>query len=118
MQIWASGRLTVGPEHPVEAADGDVAGVAAAEHRRVLMSEHVSLAVAALRKTDEATRERIANRVIASVGSYMKDVRVHIPGAARCIVGTKQSNSEPTTRDLLLDRKLSDRFTTSVTGRT
>jgi len=54
-----------------------------------MMSEHVSLAVAALRQVDDPARERIANRVIAMVSPYEDDGKVRIPGAARCVVGTK-----------------------------
>jgi SAM-dependent methyltransferase len=54
-----------------------------------MMSEHVSLAVAALRQVDDPTRERIANRVIATVRTYEEHGKLRIPGAARCIVGTK-----------------------------
>ncbi|HZN13717.1 MAG TPA: class I SAM-dependent methyltransferase [Acidimicrobiales bacterium] len=54
-----------------------------------MMSEHVSLAVAALRQVDAPTRERIANAVIAKVSAYEQDGKVKIPGLARCTVGTK-----------------------------
>src|SRR5664280_893600 len=54
-----------------------------------MISEHVSLAVAALQQVDEAARERIAKAVIAKVCTYEEDGKVKIPGVARCIVGTK-----------------------------
>jgi SAM-dependent methyltransferase len=54
-----------------------------------VMSEHVSLAVAALREVDEAARQRIAQAVVAKVSSYEQDGVVKVPGLARCIVGTK-----------------------------
>jgi len=54
-----------------------------------MISEHVSLAVAALQQVDEPARERIAKAVIAKVGTYERDGKVKIPGLARCIVGTK-----------------------------
>ncbi len=54
-----------------------------------MISEHVSLAVAALQQVDEAVRERIADDVIAKVSTYEDDGKVRIPGVARCIVGTK-----------------------------
>ena len=54
-----------------------------------MMSEHVSLAVAALQQVDEPARKRIAATVIANVGAYEKDGAVRVPGVARCIVGTK-----------------------------
>ena len=54
-----------------------------------MISEHVSLAVAALHHVDEAARERIANSVIAKASAYEHDGKVRIPGVARCIVGTR-----------------------------
>ena len=53
------------------------------------MSEHVSLAVAALQKVDEPARERIRASAIAKVSAFEKDGVVRVPGLARCIVGTK-----------------------------
>ncbi len=55
-----------------------------------MISEHVSLAVAALQQVDAPARERIANAVIAKVSAYEVDGEVRLPGVARCIVGTKQ----------------------------
>ncbi len=54
-----------------------------------MISEHVSLAVAALHQVDELARERIARSVIAKVSAYEHDGKVRIPGVARCIVGTR-----------------------------
>jgi hypothetical protein len=54
-----------------------------------MLSEHVSLAVAALQQVGEPARKRIAEAVIARVSGYEKDGKVRIPGMARCIVGTK-----------------------------
>jgi ABC-type iron transport system FetAB permease component len=54
-----------------------------------MISEHVSLAVAALQQVGEAARERIAKAVIATVSTYEEDGKVRLPGVARCIVGTK-----------------------------
>src|SRR4051812_30124398 len=54
-----------------------------------MMSEHVSLAVAALQQVDEPARERIRATVIANVGAYETDGKVRVPGVARCIAGTK-----------------------------
>jgi SAM-dependent methyltransferase len=54
-----------------------------------MLSEHVSLAAAALRRVDEPARERIADAVIAEVHAYEVDGVVRVPGLARCIVGTK-----------------------------
>jgi hypothetical protein len=54
-----------------------------------MVSEHVSLAVAALQQVDEPARERISRAVIAKVGTYEEDGKVRVPGLARCIIGTK-----------------------------
>lgn len=54
-----------------------------------VMSEHVSLAVAALRRVDEPARERIRATAIARVAPFEKDGKTRVPGLARCIVGTK-----------------------------
>jgi ubiquinone/menaquinone biosynthesis C-methylase UbiE len=54
-----------------------------------MISEHVSLAVAALQKVDQRARERIRVNAIASVSGYEDDGRVRVPGVARCIVGTR-----------------------------
>jgi SAM-dependent methyltransferase len=55
-----------------------------------MISEHVSLAVAALQQVSEPARERIASAVIAKVSTYEQDDgQIRIPGLARCIVGTK-----------------------------
>ena len=54
-----------------------------------MISEHVSLAAAALQRVDGPARARIEETVIAEVGSYEQDGKVRIPGLARCIVGTQ-----------------------------
>ena len=54
-----------------------------------MISEHVSLAVAALQQVDQPARERIAKTVIAKGGTYERDGKVRIPGVARCTVGKK-----------------------------
>jgi SAM-dependent methyltransferase len=54
-----------------------------------IMSEHVSLAVAALQQIDEPARERIRATVVANVRTYDKDGTVRVPGVARCIVGMR-----------------------------
>ena len=56
-----------------------------------MISEHVSLAVAALKKVDDSARERIRALAIANVAAFAHDGEVRVPGAARCIVGTKLS---------------------------
>jgi SAM-dependent methyltransferase len=58
-----------------------------------MISEHVSLAVAALQQVDEPARERIRANAIAKVSAFEKDGEVRVPGVARCIVGTKQDAS-------------------------
>jgi SAM-dependent methyltransferase len=58
-----------------------------------MISEHVSLAVAALQQVDERARERIRATAIAKVSAFEKDGKVRVPGVARCIVGTKQEAS-------------------------
>ena len=55
-----------------------------------IISEHMSLAVAALQQVDEPARERIVKAVIAKVSDYEEDGKLRIPGVARCIVGTKK----------------------------
>jgi hypothetical protein len=54
-----------------------------------MVSEHVSLAIAALQQVDEPARERIRAHAIAKVSAFEKDGKVRVPGVARCIVGTK-----------------------------
>jgi hypothetical protein len=54
-----------------------------------MISEHVSLAVAALRQAGAPARERIEKAVIARASAYEEDGKVRIPGVARCIAGTK-----------------------------
>src|SRR5437868_10802029 len=58
-----------------------------------MISEHVSLAVAALQQVDEAARARIRSNAIAKVSAFETDGEVRVPGVARCIVGTKQDAS-------------------------
>jgi SAM-dependent methyltransferase len=60
-----------------------------AEEYWAMISEHVSLAVAALQKVDEKAQERIRAHAIANVRPFVKDGAVRVPGRARCIVGTK-----------------------------
>jgi len=58
-----------------------------------MISEHVSLAVAALQQVDHATRERIRAHAIATVSAFQQGGTVRVPGMARCIVGTKRDAS-------------------------
>jgi SAM-dependent methyltransferase len=54
-----------------------------------MISEHVSVAVAALAHVDEQARERIRAHAIDAVQAYETDGEVRVPGIARCIGGTK-----------------------------
>jgi len=54
-----------------------------------MMSEHVSLAVAALQRVDESGRSRIRDRVVEAAAAFERDGRIHVPGMARCIAGTR-----------------------------
>jgi ubiquinone/menaquinone biosynthesis C-methylase UbiE len=56
-----------------------------------MMSEHVSLAVAALKQVDDAARERIRAAVVARAREFDRGAELHVPGMARCIAGTKQA---------------------------
>jgi SAM-dependent methyltransferase len=69
--------------------DVDLVTRSAAEYWEVL-SEHVSLAAAALSQVGEPARERIAKAVVADVRAYETEGgKVRVPGLARCIVGTR-----------------------------
>ena len=57
-----------------------------------MISEHVSLAVAALAQAGEPARERIAKAVIARADTYEHNGRVRIRGVARYIAGMKQGH--------------------------
>ncbi len=54
-----------------------------------MMSEHVSLAQAALQQVDQAARARIRAAVIADVSAFERDGKISVPGLARCIAGTR-----------------------------
>ena len=58
-----------------------------------MISEHVSLAVAALQHVDDAARQRIRARAVATVSAFEWDGTVRVPGMARCIVGTKPDDA-------------------------
>ena len=58
-----------------------------------MISEHVSLAVAALQQVDEPARDRIRTNATAKVIAFKRDGGVRVPGVARCIVGTKPDAS-------------------------
>jgi SAM-dependent methyltransferase len=61
-----------------------------------MISEHVSLAVAALQQVEEPERERIRTNAIARARAFEKDGKIRVPGVARCIVGTKAGANSPT----------------------
>jgi SAM-dependent methyltransferase len=62
-------------------------------HYWEMISEHVSLAAAALQQVGEPARKRIRAHAIAEVSAFEKDGKVRVPGMARCIAGTKQDAS-------------------------
>ena len=75
---------------PVGTAMIERLDIAADQQHLDMISEHVSLAVAALQQVGEPARERLAKAVIARASTYEEDGKVRIPDMARCIVGTKQ----------------------------
>lgn len=76
--------------HDVAEWDVDVELVTrSAEQYWEMISEHVSLAVAALQQVDESARARIRARAIAEVSAFERDGTIRVPGVARCIGGTK-----------------------------
>lgn len=54
-----------------------------------MISEHVSLAAAALQQVDEPARRRMRARATADVSAYAQGGEIRVPGLARCIVGTR-----------------------------
>jgi SAM-dependent methyltransferase len=54
-----------------------------------MISEHMSLAVTALAKVDDAARTRIGDAALAAASRYEVGGLVRVPGKARCIVGTR-----------------------------
>jgi ubiquinone/menaquinone biosynthesis C-methylase UbiE len=54
-----------------------------------VISEHVSLAAAAMQHVDAPARQRIREIVVANVSAFEQGDTVRVPGLARCIVGTK-----------------------------
>jgi SAM-dependent methyltransferase len=54
-----------------------------------MISEHVSLAVAALQEVDDPTQARIRADTMAKVSRFERDGKVRVPGLARCIVGRR-----------------------------
>jgi ubiquinone/menaquinone biosynthesis C-methylase UbiE len=66
-----------------------------AEEYWEVMSEHVSLAVAALQRIGEPARARIRADAMARVSAFAKDGKVRVPGVARCVAGTKDAHGGP-----------------------
>lgn len=65
-----------------------------AEAYWAVLSEHVSLAQAALRQVDEAARDRMRAAAVAGVRRYQgADGRVRVPGVTRVIVGTRPAEA-------------------------
>ncbi|MFI5706285.1 class I SAM-dependent methyltransferase [Kribbella sp. NPDC051620] len=56
-----------------------------------MISEHVSLAVAALQQLDAPAQARIRAHALTNVTPFKKNGQIRVPGLARCIVGTKPS---------------------------
>ena len=56
-----------------------------------MISEHVSLAVAALQQVDGPARKRIRATAVRNVSAFEQDGKVRVPGVARCIAGTKRA---------------------------
>jgi SAM-dependent methyltransferase len=54
-----------------------------------MISEHVSLAVAALQQVSPSARDRIRSHAITAVSAYEHHGAIRVPGLARCVVGTK-----------------------------
>ncbi len=54
-----------------------------------VMSEHVSPAVTALRRVDDAARRRMRAVAVAEARRFEHDGVTRVPGVARCIVGTR-----------------------------
>jgi SAM-dependent methyltransferase len=58
-----------------------------------MISEHVSLAVAALQRLDEPARERVRAQAVADVRAFEKNGEIRVPGMARYIVGTRPGDA-------------------------
>jgi hypothetical protein len=59
-----------------------------------MISDHVSLASAALQQADEPARERIRAHAIEKVSAFESNGKVRVPGVARCIVGMKPHSQQ------------------------
>lgn len=60
-----------------------------------MISDHVSLAAAALAGVDVATRDRVRAVAVGRASVYQRSGAVRIPGLARCTVGTRPAVSDP-----------------------
>ena len=54
-----------------------------------MISEHVSLVAAALQRVDERARARMRAHAMAEVLAFEEAGKIRVPGAARCVVGTR-----------------------------
>ena len=63
-----------------------------------MISDHVSLAVAALQQVDEPARARIRANAMTRVSAFENHGEVRVPGVARCILGTKPDGSRTVPR--------------------
>jgi len=62
---------------------------ASADQYWTMISEHVSLAAAALQQVTPSARDHIRSQAIAAVSAFEHEGTIRVPGLARCIVGTK-----------------------------
>ena len=60
-----------------------------------MISQHVSLAVAALQQVDVPHGSGFGRKAITEVSAFEKDGKIRVPGMARCIVGTKRDATSP-----------------------
>jgi SAM-dependent methyltransferase len=76
--------------HSISESDVPVALVTTSPDQYwAMISEHVSLAVAALQQVSASARERIGSHAITAVRAFEHNGAIRVPGLARCIVGTK-----------------------------
>jgi SAM-dependent methyltransferase len=75
-----------------------------------MISEHVSLAVAALQQAGEPARKRIRAHAIAKVSAFEKDGKVRVPGMGAVHRGNEigRERHAPTRRRAILQRGLAD----------
>jgi SAM-dependent methyltransferase len=54
-----------------------------------MISEHVSLAAAALQQASPSARDNIRSHALAAISAFEHEGAIRVPGLARCILGTK-----------------------------